>query len=107
MGPFKPLSVLSFFLGVDYGSKTSQTLLRDGSAYKEMSPIWFSMGNKEYDTLCQSFSEVYVKVHEPRFLPGEIRLIPKWLKLYYLTNYLEIASAEQMKLMPMIIWLNL
>jgi len=56
--PFKPLSVLSFFLGVDYGSKTSQTLLRDGSAYKEMSPIWFSMGNKEYDTLCQSFSEV-------------------------------------------------
>ena len=58
--PNSPKSVLSFFLGVDFEkSDTISSLTKgDDEDVSRMLPLWFAMGNKEFDELCTSFVDV-------------------------------------------------
>ena len=75
------ISVTFYAKGVDYGSETSKTLLRSGSFVGEMSPIWFYMGNKEYDNLCQPFSDVIRDAARTSFPEWERSVDPNMAKI--------------------------
>mmetsp|Transcript_22213 Transcript_22213/g.32439 ORF Transcript_22213/g.32439 Transcript_22213/m.32439 type:complete len:242 (+) Transcript_22213:29-754(+) len=53
--PFRPQSVLTFFLGFDVQSPDAGKMLKDGSYVKTMEPFWFS-GNTDFDKLCRTFT---------------------------------------------------
>lgn len=55
--PRNPISVLSFYFGIDMISEGSKEVLKTGSFITDMEPFWF-VGNQQFDTLCNSFSSV-------------------------------------------------
>uniref|UniRef100_A0A7S2E428 Uncharacterized protein n=1 Tax=Helicotheca tamesis TaxID=374047 RepID=A0A7S2E428_9STRA len=55
--PRSPISVLSFFYGVDYEDPMSPSILKKGSFANDMGKFWFG-GHEDYDKLCKPFSPV-------------------------------------------------
>lgn len=55
--PRSPVSVLSFYFGIDLLSDGSKDSLKTGSFITDMQPFWF-VGNQKFDTLCTAFSSV-------------------------------------------------
>jgi uncharacterized protein (DUF924 family) len=57
--PNSPISVLSFFFGVDYASPDHEykPVMRDGLPLQVMNDIWYS-GGDEYDKMCKAFIPV-------------------------------------------------
>jgi uncharacterized protein (DUF924 family) len=70
--PRCPISVLSFFLGVDYRDVTlSDPVLRSGTFLYDMTPFWFG-GHVDYDALCQkSFQELVREAGTRKLLQEE------------------------------------
>ena len=55
--PRSPISVLSFWFGLDIQDSKSKEELQTGSYHKKMEKLWF-FGGSEFDDLCKPFSEV-------------------------------------------------
>mmetsp|Transcript_5160 Transcript_5160/g.9813 ORF Transcript_5160/g.9813 Transcript_5160/m.9813 type:complete len:250 (+) Transcript_5160:145-894(+) len=55
--PHNPVSVLSFYFGMDMLSEESRAVVKTGSYISDMEPFWF-VGNEHFDKLCTSFSSV-------------------------------------------------
>jgi len=70
-----------FLQGVDYTANTCQNVLRDGGFYKDMTAIWFSMGDKEYDNLCKPFSNVIREAAQTSFPEWENTVDSKMAKM--------------------------
>ena len=69
--PSSPTSVLTFFLGIDFGSpQSADTALKSGAFLVEMTPLWFS-GHEDYDKLCQKSFCSLVREAGTKQLKGE------------------------------------
>jgi len=70
--PRSPVSVLSFYLGIDIQADSSEdTSLETGSFINDMAPFWF-FGHEDYDKLCTPFIPVVRDAGEKKLIYDKV-----------------------------------